>query len=1755
MKRILIFTLFISLISGVIVMATTLNTKEIKGNIEALRKAYEIDADSLFIHLDKMEESAVKSSDPVERGVYYSYLATIYQRYYLMNRFFIDDRTDIEGPAPDDRNEWTKQNFYDTVRRYVELSLKDRDDLLKANISDYRELIEAGEDSLLRPTMYDILTHKAIDIMSYDSALVDKYYNDLINAHSAEPLVRDAVKLRYAMFKSDDYSAGFAEQYKESDLYVYAKALEIEHNIDNPKERHIACEEIIKKYPDNPYLSSIERLKCEIERKTISISNSKGSASTLLYPGRDETFTIEYANTDSVKVEVFRINRSAEHKKLVSSEIVSLPVYDDFEQHSVPYTLKAPKCGIYLLEITDCHYPQDLHASEIFNVTKYLTCSRQTTDGSGEIYIVDRLSGKPQKNVTVNCVNEKGKKVSVKSGDMGIAVIPNGFGKRVEYTIACGVDEFYPEGGLSLYKYSDNEFVHYNVSLFLDRGVYRPGQKVMAKGILYTQSGNNYNLVTDKEIKVSLRDANGTDLKAQTVKTNEYGSFYTEFEIPTGLLSGNFSIYCTYGSRSFKVEEYKRPTFEVSVDSVKANTVFDPITVKGNSKYYRGVGVENAKVSYTVSSAPVYFYNWIMPQIKSNVGYGEALCDKDGNFNFSFTPEISIENNHPFYRLIITVNITDGSGETESTSYTLMIGETSFSLAFPVSGLTDRDKLSDTAPKAYDTAGNLITLKGKYVITSAENEKVVAGDFKTGENIDLSCLASGKYSIDLTANDDKGREIAYRATFTLYSLTDKRPAEESVIWMIPVKTECYSDETAEFVLGSSFDSHILMEVYDQQVLVERKIVDVNSTCTRFKLKYKASFSDRLYVRFLAVKNGKCESKELTLSRIQKPRNLKIELSHIKQIYAPRDKEKWSVRITDVDGKPVTAELLASMYDLSLDAICGNDWAFDPVHITYKSANGWNLRPYTSSIYCGDSYYVRYTSGYSFSYPTLSMFGFDIFGRRTLRYGMCKSLGAVAEESAPIPMAMNDVAYESARMSNTTADIIEMEEDKAEVEQESDIRSNFAETAFFYPQINAVDGSCVIEFTAPEALTSWKIMLLAHNKEIRTALFTDTIITQKTLSVNTNLPRFVRTSDSLTLAATIDKLSNSIDSVDVKWRVEDALTGEVISTSNVVKVPMTASLLKVTVTAKGGDYTDGVEALIPVLSSQTLVTESMPISIYEEGDFSFRFESMANNKSETLINRGYSLSLTPDAATLALQSLPYAGEPQYENAVDYALAYYINWLSAKAVSENEHLAAYLRRLKEGLQDVKSPLEANQELKNILLQESPWVMDAKFETGRNRSLVELLDYKVQDGKREQLLKKLLKLQNSDGGFSWFPDGKSTGYITLFVVEQLNKTGCSRSEIKKAVKYLSSEMERTYKEVVKYRSKHFASTFEMKVMMLAGKLSNEASEYYYKQVKRDWKSYSLPEQAVIAQLFQTFGDTAEAKAVIDNIRKYSVFKSTMGLYWPNTSNIYSQSEYIKAFAAVDPDAEELAKMKMWLLFNKQTNMWGNSVATADAIDALVNVGNAVGQADTHIVVKVGGVTLDSDSAQWAAFIDCNFPQPEVDKSLADVSVSKSGNALTLGAAYWQYTEDVDKVQKHTDSRLSLKKTYYVEKDGVLKPVDINGGVIKVGDIVTVRLVVTADRAMEFIHLRDLRPAGLEPAQQVSRRVIMSGLIYYFSSKDCSTDLFFDYMPKGTYVFEYQLKANGAGDFAAGLATIESMYSNDVKSHTDGSRVKISE
>lgn len=1788
MKR--FFVVLAALLSLIFIIIMAKNTSlGVKESVEKMSRAYEIDTDSLFEHLDKMEKSAATSKDPVERSIYYSLLASYYQKYYRNNRFSIDDRTDIDGPAPKDMREWTKKNFLDTISVCVDKSIKEKQALLNANIKDYKEVL-LKRDSALRPTMYDILVHRAIDIYEYDTAKVNAYYKDLIESHKDDPIARDAAKLEWIDYRSskDDnypYNSGFADEYKDSPLYVYAKALELKHDSITAKQKHDACLEIEKKFPKNPYLCSIIRLREELEEKSIRMSNlSSNTGSKLIYPGIDEKLEINYRSVKHITVEIYKLNMNAsefdrmrEPKEsdysLVSKKEYDIDTENDFEYKSLSVDIGQDSCGIYEVRVTpdgDKAYTID----DVFYVTRFMMLQKGR-DGGMDVYVVDRMSGKPQKGVTIYNSDKTLFNSFGKTDEKGILSIKCSAG-RYSLAIEKEDDNCYPVKSVFIGKNDSEENTHNITSFFLDRAIYRPGQKVMAKGVNYNMLDGNCDLVAGKKIEVSLCDANGSRVETKQVVTNEYGSFYVEFDIPEGLLNGLFSLRTNGGSCQFRVEEYKRPTFEVKVDNVAATSISEIVKVKGNAKYYRGVGVGGATISYKVVSNPVYYciWGWTLPQIKNVVASGSAECDADGNFAFEFTPDIVPENNHPFYRLNIEVDVTDVSNETQVGTYSFVIGETSYSLNVPIGGMVDKDALGDVVPEAYDCTGNKVTLKGKYQLWGADWKVIKEGEFTSGKalDIDFKGCESSKYKLTLSTVDDKQRSVVSYSEFTLYSIKDSKPAVESLLWVVPVKTKCSDGENAEVLVGSSFDTYTLCELYSGDCLVERKILNLKSKNEILRIKFKESYKDNLTLNLVTVRNCDVKVESVKINRILKSRDLKVEYTHIKKLYEPLEKDVWRAVIKDVDGNAITAEALVGMYDASLDAFSANRWSFNPVHKIYRYPMSWE-KPLLSSIVSGRNYNYAKTPDYRFEYPSLNTYGFTIWNYSSVRYSMgggsmrAPASGGMKRYSA-MSVSSDEVVLEDAVQEGEYEEAELSEPEVEESDESITLRSNFAETALFYPQILAKNGEFEVEFTAPEALTNWKVMTLVYSKDIRTAVSVDTVVTQKSLSVNTNLPRFVRTTDLSEFAATIDNLSSSDMEVAAKWIVTDVISGAVVAektqTLNIksksqgatqckVNVPRSASLLMVRVTVKGGDYTDGVEAMVPVLSSQTLVTELMPICIYKDGDFDYKFESLANNRSESLINRAFTINITPDAATMALQSLPFVKNPIYENAVDFALSYYVNWISSEAVKSNKNIRAYLERLKSGSQKVVSPLADNESLKNILLQESPWVMEAKFETERNNSLVELLDAAAQERARNNMLRKLFKLQNADGGFSWFEGGLSSAYITQFVVAQLQKSGFDSKDLGRAISYLISEMERTYQESLESSGPYTPSSFTIESMLLIGKQSGEAYTYYYDYVKKNWKSYSLPVQALIARLLHAGGDADIAREIVANLRKFYVYKPTMGLYWPNTSNIYTQSDYIETFATVDPDNEELAKMKLWLLFNKQTNMWTNSIATADAIGALVFTGNSVGDDDTRVVVKVGGVTLDSDSVQWAAEMKYTFDGKDVTPELADVNIHKQGgNSLTLGAAYWQYTEDVDKVEKHSDDRLKIEKSYYVEKNGVLKPVNLTSD-IRTADKVVVRMAVTADRSMDFIHLRDLRPAGLEPVKQVSGYMVQSGLYYYMCTKDYSVDLFFDYMPKGTYIFEYELKATLTGDYAAGFATIESMYSADFKSQTKGERLVV--
>ncbi|MBO7367565.1 MAG: hypothetical protein J6U24_03045, partial [Paludibacteraceae bacterium] len=544
------------------------------------------------------------------------------------------------------------------------------------------------------------------------------------------------------------------------------------------------------------------------------------------------------------------------------------------------------------------------------------------------------------------------------------------------------------------------------------------------------------------------------------------------------------------------------PTFEVKVDIVAATVITDTVKVKGVAKYYRGTPVSGGTVKYNVVSTPVYYcyWGWNMPQLKSVVASGTAECDENGNYSFEFLPDITSENKHPFYRFNVEVDVTDISNETQSSSYSFVIGRTSYSLSLPLSGMTDKDKLGDIIPAAYDRTGNKVTVKGTYQLKKPGDVLVKEGKFTSWEKLDVDFkkLESGKYYLYLDATDESGRKVQTSSEFTLYSLSDGKPAVESLQWLIPVKTKCADGETAEILLGSSYDSYTLMDVYSGDELVERKVIKLKSANTKLKFEFKKSYQDRVTVQFITVREGKSSINSVTIERVVKSRDLKIEYTHIKKVYEPNEKDKWTACITDVDGNPVTAEALVGMYDISLDAIAPNYWYFNPVHKTYPTPPAWYGNG--SGFLTGSTYYHgSYHSMYSFSYPELKMYGFSLWSSRY--YSMGRGMRAKGAGHAAAGMMLLEEEPMMLEKNAVLSDV-EMVDDAVEVQNAADIdiaddnialRGNFAETAFFYPQLLADGGTLEFEFTAPESLTGWKVMTMVHSSDIRTAMLTDTIV--------------------------------------------------------------------------------------------------------------------------------------------------------------------------------------------------------------------------------------------------------------------------------------------------------------------------------------------------------------------------------------------------------------------------------------------------------------------------------------------------------------------------------------------------------------------------------------------------------------------------------------------------------------------------------------
>lgn len=1115
-------------------------------------------------------------------------------------------------------------------------------------------------------------------------------------------------------------------------------------------------------------------------------------------------------------------------------------------------------------------------------------------------------------------------------------------------------------------------------------------------------------------------------------------------------------------------------------------------------------------------------------------------------------------------------------------------------------------------------------------------------------NLNNQKLSDGWYLIEASAKDKDGSEILAKKYIYIYDDAAKQLKEKQYLWTDKQQTANEVGEKDIFKIGTSADNVYVLQSKETNIpgkksqpvfsnfILNNEIKTFVNTTTVDDLnptKYAYGF----------IKHNRIYTTDNTIDVTDASKKLKIEYATFRDKTEPGTKEKWQIKITNNDDKNVAAELLTAMYDASLDELKKHNW--DLPFNEYRSMpyNNWNTdyQQFTQKngfenylkndiIISEEKIYSRFIFEDNYL-PVQAGLGGRVFARvaataaPAVREDYDKEFTTVQIEAQYAGDAstrgdlqdINITSLKRIKENTTDSSAITTETESLPINN-IPLRSNFNETAFFMPHVYAdKDGLYTIEFTMPDAMTKWKWMNFAYTKSIQSVYSEQSAVSQKTLMIQPNMPRFLRAGDTLDLSVKISNLSDKALKGNTAISLEDAITGETINwqqlsnktfsvnagTSTNVKFPIVIPArainpLVIKVNGVSGNYSDGEQHTIPVLTNKIFVTEALPLYVQGDTTVKFTFEKLINNKSNTLQTQNLTVEFTANPVWYAVQALPYLMEYPYECSEQTFNKFYANALATHIVNQHPRIKNIFDQWIKDSAALMSNLQKNQELKQVLLEETPWILDAENEELQKRNIALLFDIAKMSSQLESTLSKLQQMQFANGAFSWFKGGREDRYITQYIltgIGRLTKLNAipqqSKTMLKaiadKAQKYLSNELTKDYtklKRDVKPADLTNNNTNALQINYLfANSYFNplpktEAEKYYYSQLKKYWNKQSSYIKGMISAILYRASDKEFAKnTVLKSLLENAVEDNETGTYWKDMSYGYYWYEApIEQQALMIEITNEIAtkenntilktnvnNMQKWLIRNKQTNNWKTTKATADACYALISVNDLL-SVNKSIKISLGNHIQFSTQNGLAGtdYIKEKISGDEVTANLGNITVTTSSQnhnsynrSPAYGSIYWQYIEDMDKVTLAA-TPLSLTKQLFIETNTSqgkrLTPVNY-GDVLKVGDKVIIRIVLKSDRDMEYLHLKDMRATSMEPVNVLSNYKWQDGLGYYEATKDASTNFFIDYLRRGTYVFEYPVHITHTGDFSVGIANIQCMYAPEFTSHSEGIRINV--
>ena len=1792
-----------------------------------------------------------------ERAIFNIAIASLYETYMIFNNNLIKNNIPIyNGKQSTDNGQqtlsmkfWDEATFKRVINKYYENSLNDIESLQNNSAESYKDIlaikdITAEFDFKIEPTLYDYVLHKIIDYKinrsnSVETSLygISELYQQLIdfdkkNNYNDAAIYNEIKKLKYEYKTTKDYETYFnsLEKIKNDNIdnplvtsvmELQAGAVLSQQSTDNGQQTSSTlamaidiCDEAIRLFPDSEGAKSCEAIRSEILNKELRFYMQN-----VQLPDKNISVGLTYKNLSKPHYRIYKVtpeelnylNKLYHDKKEFAKEIVKkelivenyIDIQDDkdYIEHTSSYELQGLDCGTYYIlfskddnfDMTNMDYPA-IHSFQVSNLSYVVT----KENDEQVIYVLDRDSGKPIKDVNVNIFerNYDYKKREYVKKDLhnlitdrnGCAKFHDNINNQYHIELSKGNDILLSDLYISHY-YQNEEKLTERTTFFTDRAIYRPGQTVYFKGIILNENTEKKELVVGKETKVTLRDSNWQEVATQTFTTNEFGSFDGSFLIPENLSNGYFAVSNESGSVNFKVEEYKRPTFEITFNNPdKSFKLNEEVELTGSVKAYAGFGLDNVNYNYTIVRRSYFPYRlWWYRNYDNNekqIAFGDGTTDNEGNFkiNFELIPDNDDKDKLPVYEYIVTVDATNAQGETQSKTYTLKASEIDLIIDienqnefvfkdsldlinFTVKNLKENPVEAKIIRKIYSVNGQQTT-DNRLNSLIYEDTINVNGNYALFQDVNEN-LETGKYHVELISADNEMAKIA-KDIIIIDLESIEMPYETMCISYYDKKTAQPGDNV-NFYLGSSADdvNVFYMIKYGNELRHYGRKTISNKILT---IPYKVKEEDRGEISFQVffVKNNTINIVTHEVAIPYENLRLDIRLDVERDNLPPGAEEKWNLTVKNYDygdgDESGVANVLASMYDASLDVFARNYWNLNVIPETRYSTPP--RTDFSFEDFDSEASFKYYVSPGVFDYFLLSMVGITPYSGspRFAGGGMMYSM-MVAEKSSREASNNGDDSWD---------DAANQEEQNVE-NQEPVVRENFNETAFFYPNlITNEDGSLTFSFTMPDALTRWNLMMLAYTKDLKTGTLNKTFTTSKPLMIMSDMPRFCYENDTLWMVADVIRTTdNGQQSTDfevatAKLEIFDALTmqpldlilsekeiiideipsGESRAVRWKVAVSSDIDLLAFRFSVTSDNFSDAEQHLLPILSDEVFMTETYPLTIEPHSSKTFDFDF--DNENER--NQGLTLNYCSNPVWYAIQALPYLSQEVGDNADAAFNIFYANSLASYIAHNIPNFLNYIKKWQIETPDaLMSQLQKDENLKAIMLEETPWVLEAKNEAEQKSMLANLFDINALKYKTDETLKIIKERQSVNGGWSWFPNMPESSFITQYilsgfgklhkmnVIENLNdeQQSLAKEITDNAIAFTSNEIVDDYNY---YKNENLNYELSLNLINELYSLSfftaedddvlKNAKSFFIDKLERNWQDLNFSLQAKSALILHREGKDETAQLIMKSLQeRMSQIK--------NTTDVTTQTLVMEAFREISPNKQILNDMMISLLNNKRTNMWENPMMTVDAIYAILNVN---GQQST-----VNSLQSEFVQRYWNA---------EELKDFKNLTLENQNDNIAWGGLFRQYFVSIDEVRKH-ESPLNVDRELFVERN------DENGSYLvpiketelKVGDKVVVHLTIEASQDMEFVFLKDLRAACLEPTEQMSRYNYSDWMLYYQSNSDTYMGFYFDRLPKGKHRVSYSMYVTKEGDFSNGYALIQCLYAPEFSGYSEGMRIRV--